>query len=176
MGPDGGQAVLACPIRRRKSCRGCRSRSRSASSIAATGFARFRERLDEYQYASKQVNVEYIDMDRKPTQAHQFKVQTPGTVVIEYEGRTERVTSDGEQDLTNGLIKVVQGKQQKVYFVQGHGEHAPDASDRTGYSTIASALRTTTSRRTRSCWRSRNGARRRLGADRRGTEDRFLPR
>ena len=71
----------------------------------------------------------------------QVKVQTPGTVVMEYDGRTERVTSDGEQELTNGLIKVIQGKQQKVYFVQGHGEHAPDASDRTGYSTIASALK-----------------------------------
>ena len=59
-----------------------------------------------------------------PTQAAQFKVQTPGTVVMEYDGRTERVTSDGEQELTNGLIKVIQGKQQKVYFVQGHGEHA----------------------------------------------------
>jgi gliding motility-associatede transport system auxiliary component len=105
------------------------------------GFARFRERLDEYQYASKQINVEYVDMDRKPTQAAQFKVQTPGTVVMEYEGRTERVTSDGEQELTNGLIKVIQGKQQKVYFVQGHGEHAPDGSDRTGYSTIASSLK-----------------------------------
>jgi ABC-type uncharacterized transport system involved in gliding motility auxiliary subunit len=105
------------------------------------GFARFRERLDEYQYASKQVSVEYIDMERKPTQANEFKVQTPGTVIMEYGGRTERVTSDGEQELTNGLIKVVQGKQHKVYFVQGHGEHAADGSDRVGYSSIAAALK-----------------------------------
>jgi ABC-type uncharacterized transport system involved in gliding motility auxiliary subunit len=103
-------------------------------------FARFRERLDEYQYASKQVSVEYVDIERRPALANQFQVQTPGTVVIEYEGRNEKVTSDGEQELTNGLIKVVQGKQQKVYFVQGHGEHTPDSSDRTGYSTITSAL------------------------------------
>jgi ABC-type uncharacterized transport system involved in gliding motility auxiliary subunit len=67
-------------------------------------------------------------------------VQTPGTVVIEYEGRTEKVTSDGEQELTNGLIKVVEGKQHKIYFVQGHGEKATDGSDRTGYSTIAASL------------------------------------
>jgi ABC-type uncharacterized transport system involved in gliding motility auxiliary subunit len=60
--------------------------------------------------------------------------------VFEYDGRTERVTSDGEQELTNGLIKVLQGKQHKVYFVQGHGEHSNDSSDRNGYSTIAAAL------------------------------------
>ena len=105
------------------------------------GFARFRERLDEYQYQSKQVSVEYVDMERKPTLATQAKIQTPGTVVIEYEGRTERVTSDGEQELTNGLIKVIQGKTHKVYFVQGHGERTPEGSDRTGYSTITSSLK-----------------------------------
>jgi ABC-type uncharacterized transport system involved in gliding motility auxiliary subunit len=104
------------------------------------GFPRFRERLDEYQYASKQVTTEYIDMERRPALANQYKVQTPGTVIIEYQGRTERVTSDGEQELTNGLIKVVQGKQHKVYFVQGHGEHATEASDRNGYSSITAAL------------------------------------
>jgi ABC-type uncharacterized transport system involved in gliding motility auxiliary subunit len=103
-------------------------------------FARFRERLAEYQYLSKQVTVEYIDMERRPALANQFSVQTPGTVVIEYEGRVERVNSDGEQELTNGLIKVVQGKQHKVYFVQGHGEHSTEGTDRRGYSTIAAAL------------------------------------
>jgi ABC-type uncharacterized transport system involved in gliding motility auxiliary subunit len=80
-------------------------------------------------------------MERKPTLAGEAKVTQPGTVVIDYEGRTERVTSDGEQELTNGLIKVIQGKTHKVYFVQGHGEHAPDGSDRTGYSTITSSLK-----------------------------------
>jgi ABC-type uncharacterized transport system involved in gliding motility auxiliary subunit len=104
------------------------------------GFPRFRERLDEYKYVSKQVSVEYIDMERRPALANQFQVQTPGTVVIEYQGRTEKVTSDGEQEITNGLIKVVQGKQPKVYFVQGHGEKATDVTERSGYSTIGAAL------------------------------------
>jgi gliding motility-associatede transport system auxiliary component len=105
------------------------------------GFTRFRERLDEYQYQSKQISVEYIDLEKRPSLANELKIQTPGTVVMDYEGRTERVTSDGEQELTNGLIKVIQGKTHKVYFVGGHGERAPETSDRTGYSTIASSLK-----------------------------------
>ncbi len=104
------------------------------------GFQRFRERLEEYEYLSKQMKVEYIDLERRPSMANEYKITTPGTVVFEYDGRTERVTSDGEQELTNGLIKVLQGKQHKVYFVQGHGEHSTDTSDRNGYSTIAAAL------------------------------------
>jgi ABC-type uncharacterized transport system involved in gliding motility auxiliary subunit len=103
-------------------------------------FERFRDRLDEYQYASKQVNVEYVDAVKSPSRANQYQVQQLGTIVFEYDGRTERVTSDGEQELTNGLIKVVQGKQLKVYFVQGHGERNSDGSDRDGFSSISQAL------------------------------------
>jgi len=103
-------------------------------------FDRFRNRLDEFKYTSNKITVEYIDVERRPALANQYGVQQSGTVVFDYDGRIERVTGDGEQDLTNGLVKVVQGKQQKVYFVQGHGERSPEASDRAGYSTIATSL------------------------------------
>lgn len=104
-------------------------------------FERFRARLDEYRYVSDNVTVEYIDVERRPALARQYEVQMSGTVVFEYDGRTERVTSDGEQELTNGLIKVVQGRQNKVYFVQGHGEKSAEGSDRDSYSAVASALK-----------------------------------
>jgi ABC-type uncharacterized transport system involved in gliding motility auxiliary subunit len=103
-------------------------------------FGRFRERLDEYQYESNQLKVEYIDPERRPTLANQDKVVQMNTVVIDYDGRTERVTTDTEQALTNAIIKIIQGKQNKLYFVQGHGERSPDDSERTGYSTIAGLL------------------------------------
>lgn len=103
-------------------------------------FPRFRQRLDEYQYVSNQVSVDYIDVERRPSEANRYDVQMSGTVVVEYDGRIERVTSDGEQEVTNAIIKAVQGRQHKVYFVQGHGEKSPDTADRTGYSTISQAL------------------------------------
>ena len=103
-------------------------------------FGRFRDRLDEYQYASKQVSIEYIDAVKSPSRANQYQVQQLGTIVFEYDGRTERVTSDSEQEVTNGLIKVVQGKQHKIYFVQGHGERSNEGSDRDGFSNISQAL------------------------------------
>ena len=106
----------------------------------ANDFARFRDRLDEYQYATKQVTIEYVDAVKSPSRANQAGVQQLGTIVFDYDGRTERVTSDSEQDVTNGLIKVLQGKQHKVYFVQGHGERLSDGSDRDGFSSISQAL------------------------------------
>ena len=104
-------------------------------------FERFRTRLEGYAYNSKQVQVEYIDADRRPVQTKQYNVDTYGTVVMEYMGRTERVTSDSEQDLTNSLIKLLNPQQRKVYFLSGHGEKDPANSDRVGYSGIADALK-----------------------------------
>ena len=72
----------------------------------------------------------------------EYKVDTYGTIVIEYMGRTERVTTDAEQDITNALIKVVNPTAKKVYFLSGHGEKDPGNSDRKiGYSTIADSLK-----------------------------------
>jgi ABC-type uncharacterized transport system involved in gliding motility auxiliary subunit len=104
-------------------------------------FDRFRTRLDEYQYQSKQLQVEYIDPEKRPSMAEKLKENALGTIVLEYDGRVQRVTSDAEQDLTNGLIKVVQGQQPKVFFVQGHGERDIAGSDQAGYGGIAEELK-----------------------------------
>jgi ABC-type uncharacterized transport system involved in gliding motility auxiliary subunit len=79
-------------------------------------------------------------MDTQPVKARDAKIDAYGTVLIQYKDRTERVTSDAEQDLTNGLIKVITGVQRKVYFVQGHGEKDTADSQRAGYSSITEAL------------------------------------
>lgn len=104
-------------------------------------FPRFRERLEEYQHHAKQIAIQYIDPERDPRQANQYQIASLNTVVLEYDGRVERVTGDAEQELTNGLVKVVQGRQNKAYFVQGHGERSPEESDANGYSGIASLLK-----------------------------------
>jgi ABC-type uncharacterized transport system involved in gliding motility auxiliary subunit len=109
----------------------------------ATGFDRFKSRLGGYEYASKQVSVEYVDADKYPVRAKEYEIQQYGTVVVEYMGRKERVTTDAEQDLTNALIKVLNPSKKKVYFLAGHGEKdtASQANDRAGYNGIADALR-----------------------------------
>jgi ABC-type uncharacterized transport system involved in gliding motility auxiliary subunit len=103
-------------------------------------FPRYQDKMKEYEYSSKQVSTEYIDPDKKPTIAKQNQIQQYGTIVFNYKGRTERVTSDAEQDITTGIIKVVTGQQKKVYFTQGHGEKDSGSAERDGYNAIAGAL------------------------------------
>jgi gliding motility-associatede transport system auxiliary component len=104
-------------------------------------FDRFRPRLESYRYASSQVQVEYVDAVKNPMLATAQKVDTIPTIIIEYMGRTERVSTDSEQDLTNALIKLLNPTMRKVYFLSGHGEKDPASSERTGYSGIGDALK-----------------------------------
>jgi ABC-type uncharacterized transport system involved in gliding motility auxiliary subunit len=104
-------------------------------------FDRFKFRLDDYQYLSKQLQIEYIDPEKRPSMAEKLQENALGTIVLEYEGRVQRVTSESEQDLTNGLIKVIQGQQPKVFFVTGHGERDIAGSDQAGYGGIAGELK-----------------------------------
>ena len=105
------------------------------------GFQRFRDSLTMYSTASPNLQVEYVDMDREPARAREYAIASPGTVVMEYDGRREKVMSEREQDLTNNLIKVTTGRQVKAYFVQGHGEKDILGNDRPGYASVVEALK-----------------------------------
>jgi ABC-type uncharacterized transport system involved in gliding motility auxiliary subunit len=107
-----------------------------------TEFPEWQDRLKEYQYVSKKVSAQYVDPDKKPAVARQNEIQQYNTVVFNYKTRTERVTSNSEQDLTNGIIKVITGRQRKVYFTQGHGEKDPTSTEqRGGYSAVGTSLK-----------------------------------
>lgn len=107
----------------------------------STSFDRFKDRLEEYTYQSKQLTVDYVDIDRNPARAKAANVQTAGTMVLEYKGRVERINQPEEQDIANAFIKATTGQERKVLFTQGHGEKDPAASDRLGYSSVADALK-----------------------------------
>lgn len=103
-------------------------------------FPAYRDRIAEYEYVTKRVSADYVDPDKKPALARQLQVQSYGTVALQYKDRTERVVGNSEQDLTNGIIKIVTGKERKVYFTQGHGEKDTAGAERTGYNGIATQL------------------------------------
>jgi gliding motility-associatede transport system auxiliary component len=105
-----------------------------------TEFAPFKDKLREYEYASSKVTTDYVDPDKKPAIASQNKIEAYNTILFKYKDRSERVTSDNEQDITTAIIKVVQGTTKKVYFTSGHGEKDPTSSDRDGYKAIGDAL------------------------------------
>jgi ABC-type uncharacterized transport system involved in gliding motility auxiliary subunit len=99
------------------------------------------DRLDSYRYVTSQLNVEYMDAVKDPAAAKQDSVTALPTTIFSSNGRSERTSGQTEQDFTNALKKLLEGTSKKVYFVQGHGEHDVDASDRAGYSGAVAALK-----------------------------------
>ena len=116
------------------------------SPLKLTAFARttelatYRDHLGQYEYVSKNVSTAYVDPDKDPGAARQLGIQSYGTIAVQYKGRIERVVGSSEQDLTNGIIKVVTGKERKVYFTQGHGEKDTANTERTGYSGVTAQM------------------------------------
>jgi len=99
------------------------------------------DRLDSYRYVTSQLNIDYVDAVKDPTGAKQDNVTTLPTTIFSSNGRSERTSGQTEQDFTNALKKLLTGTSKKVYFIQGHGEHNLDATDRTGYSGAAAELK-----------------------------------
>ena len=105
-----------------------------------SNFQPFKDKLKEYEYLSSKVTTDYVDPDKKPSVASQNQVQAYGTILFKYKDRTERITTDTEQDITAAIIKVVSGGTKKVYFTSGHGEKDATSADRDGYKAIADSL------------------------------------
>ncbi len=92
-----------------------------------------RELLENYQRQNSQVSYEFVDPQAKPGIAQRLGVKSIGEVYLET-GSARRLVQTvnpqqrlSERQLTSGLLKITDAKQQKVYFVQGHGERVLEA-------------------------------------------------
>ncbi|MGH9467742.1 MAG: GldG family protein [Terriglobales bacterium] len=106
----------------------------------SANFAPARQFFDRYQRQSRLVDVQFVDPDRHPQMARQYKIQTYGSIVIFSGGQQQIVTSMTEQDVTNAIVRVLKGAKKVIYFAAGDGERSPDDSGRNGYSALKTAL------------------------------------
>ena len=97
--------------------------------------------LEEYRSLSAQVRWKTLDPDRNPDQSRRYNVRVYNTVVVEYGRRNELVEDADESKLTAAILKVTRDQVKKVYFVEGHGEHAISDAQGQGYSIAAAALK-----------------------------------
>ncbi len=109
--------------------------------VANEDLPAYRDLLDEYAAASRLVSVEAVDVEGQPALARQYDVQEYGTSVVEYKGRFELLRGGREQDFTNALTRLREGRTRKIYFTTGHAERDITSTERVGYSGIIAALR-----------------------------------
>ncbi|MDD2706429.1 MAG: GldG family protein [Verrucomicrobiae bacterium] len=135
--------------------------------VAQKVFVDVQNLLNEYKEASKQLKIEYVDPDRDQIKAEklatEYGVKVLNVVVFAQGKRSKYVQVNdlvdyergnpwgggggkikafkGEQQFTSAIQNVVEEKQQKVYFVQGHGEGDIDSTDKKGFSTMTKYIR-----------------------------------
>lgn len=108
----------------------------------STSLNELKDRFGEYQYISPKITTQYIEANSDPVAARAANITTVPTVILDYDGRSERTNSIDEQGITNAVKKVVEGQAKKVYFIQGHGEHnIDDGSAKPGYAGFTQALK-----------------------------------
>ena len=82
--------------------------------------------LGSYQRAKKDFVLTFVDPREQPQKAQAAGVRANGELVVEYNGRSEHLTSLTEQDLTNLLLRLVRSAQRQVSYLDGHGERKLD--------------------------------------------------
>lgn len=107
-----------------------------------------RDVLDRYAYASPRFKVQYVDPNERPELLARYEISPEklgeGLVYIGLGGESVEVKEVTEENVTNAMVKLSRTGEKKVYFVEGHNEHAIEGeagADKNGYERAADALR-----------------------------------
>lgn len=97
--------------------------------------------LDQYEfYSDGKFDYSFIDPETQPVLAEQAKITRDGTIVLVMGGNQQQVTVVSEQELTGGLVRLMNPEQHTVYFLTGHGEYSPEETGDQSYSQVKTAL------------------------------------
>jgi ABC-type uncharacterized transport system involved in gliding motility auxiliary subunit len=69
---------------------------------------------------------EFIDPEENPLAAEQANITQDGTIVLIMGESQQPVRFASEQELTSGLVRLMNPTTQTVYFLTGHGEYNPE--------------------------------------------------
>ncbi|MGE3268277.1 MAG: GldG family protein [Chloroflexota bacterium] len=106
-----------------------------------SGKTEIENQLYEMQVRSNgMLTYQVVDPRDAPQYAAQLGVRELGTTVLIMGDRRQQVTGTREQDLTTGLIKLVQPSPRKAYFTTGHQERSIQGFEQDGYGQVKTQL------------------------------------
>ncbi len=84
--------------------------------------------IDRYKYYKADVNLTFIDPVTVPDKIRDLSIGSDGGILVEYQGRTERLVYIDESTLTNALLQLLSANERWVSFLSGHGERSPNGA------------------------------------------------
>jgi len=82
--------------------------------------------VDRYKRHKADLTLSFIDPDSQPDKTRELNIDATGAVIVEYQGRSEKLNFIDESSLTNALLQLANAGERWVTFLTGHGERAPD--------------------------------------------------
>jgi ABC-type uncharacterized transport system involved in gliding motility auxiliary subunit len=83
------------------------------------------ELVGRYTRQRDDITLEIVDPDTEPGRVREMEINANGELVIEYQGRTEKLQNLTEQQITNALQRLARQGERWLVFLQGHGERDP---------------------------------------------------
>lgn len=87
-----------------------------------------REFVSLYQRYKRDISLAFVDPLKEPEAMRKAAIQGNGEMVVEYEGRSEHITTLNEQTLSSALMRLAHSKEQLLMYLGGHGERKLDGA------------------------------------------------
>lgn len=96
--------------------------------------------INRYRDHKADVTLTFVDPASIPEKTRELNIGSEGGIIIEYQGRLERLTFIDEAALTNALLQLASANERWVSFLTGHGERAADGIANFDFGTFGKAL------------------------------------
>ena len=99
------------------------------------------ERLfKRYQNRQPLVKFRSLNPDLSPDLLRQHDIRLDGETLIEYQGRSEKISQVNEANVTNAIQRLIRQGERWLVFLQGHGERNPYSERNHDFSEFATRL------------------------------------
>lgn len=104
---------------------------------------RIEDLVARYRRHNDAIVLEFVNPDLDPARVRELGITMDGEILVEYLGRSERLTEVTERALTTAIQRVARGGQRWVVFLEGHGERDPRGQANHDYGAFGSELERT---------------------------------
>lgn len=86
---------------------------------------KIKDQVQLYKNYKADLTLSFIDPKKNPQQARQMDIHPAGEIVVEYDGRHEKLRIVDENNLSNALLRLTSSHNNWIVFLEGHGERSP---------------------------------------------------
>jgi ABC-type uncharacterized transport system involved in gliding motility auxiliary subunit len=102
--------------------------------------AQITQLVGRYTRIKSNLTLSFTDPDLEPEKARELDMGPEGLILVEYQGRTEKLSFIDETTLSNALFQLANADEHWVTFLEGHGERSPKGNTNNDVSKLAKEL------------------------------------